>query len=223
MDVIHQHRALSCITNSKIRIDLLWSLYWIEQEDVKMSTPPCHCLEYKAQCPHYVLWLKRGVDENLPELDEAANDSSSTGNDTSQPKPLKFAFHINLCSFQSERQKMSLCWLKRLRSSLVLQLANGSSRQKSIRYMACFILIILCYATLHYIILCILFYDFMCVHIQILIQIYVCEQMNGQQDSAGHALLHEINKLCQCKTHHSWQGDQITEAGLYLGICSLFL
>lgn len=62
----------------------------------------------------------------------------------------------------------------------------------------------LCYATLH------LFYDFMHLCTD---PIYVCEQMNGQQDSAGHAVLHEI-KLRQCKTHYVWQGDQITEAGL---------
>lgn len=50
----------------------------------------------------------------------------------------------------------------------------------------------LCYATLH------LFYDFMHLCTD---PIYVCEQMNGQQDSAGHAVLHEI-KLRQCKTHY---------------------
>lgn len=94
---------------SKIQVNLLCSLSWIEQEDDKMSTPPCCCLEYKAQCLYSVLRLNRGVDCSLPALEETANDSSCTMDDTSQSKPLQFVLPAILCSYQSEKQMISLC------------------------------------------------------------------------------------------------------------------
>lgn len=157
--------------NSKIWINLLWSSYWIEQEDVKMPTPTCHFLEHKTQCLYYMLWLNRGVDQSLPALQEAPSDSSSIGDDTSQLNPLTLVFHINLCSFQSERQKMNLCWSKRPESSLwTSKWCQQTEKHKLCGLLYITHIFIICY--INYIMLCydiiyILFYDFTCVHIQI--------------------------------------------------------
>lgn len=113
----------------------------------------------KAQCLHFTLELNRGVNHSLHALEEAGKDRGSLGMTYCNQKTCRFVFHINLCSSQSERQKMTLCWWKWLGSSLVDQLANGSSRGKSRRYMTCFIqylnyiyVMLSCYATLHQII-----------------------------------------------------------------------
>lgn len=143
------HKTSACAMDVPGHQNTLWKSWtqrhflqasrWREKkENFSMSTPPCHLLELRAQCLHCMLELSRGVKHSLPALEEAGKDRSSLGMTHCNQKPCRFVSHISLCCSKSEREKISLCWWKWLENSLVYQIADGFSRGKSRRSMACF-------------------------------------------------------------------------------------